>query len=126
MILMGHLKYIAEIPGNFMVRDQVEYYLLLELSSNKKNMTFPAEDAIHNPIVIQIDSSIGKIIPITSSEIENFEMVCEHKIDGLAVSITYENGILSRAATRGDGQTEPLFKLMLPRSIVKACWTRNQ
>lgn len=42
---------------------------------------------------------------IDHSEIENFEMVCEHKIDGLAVSITYENGILSRAATRGDGQT---------------------
>jgi len=29
--------------------------------------------------------------------------VCELKIDGLAVSITYENGRLARAATRGDG-----------------------
>ncbi len=29
--------------------------------------------------------------------------VCELKIDGLAVSITYENGLLTRAATRGDG-----------------------
>ncbi len=29
--------------------------------------------------------------------------VCELKIDGLAVSITYENGRLTRAATRGDG-----------------------
>lgn len=28
---------------------------------------------------------------------------CELKIDGLAVSITYENGELTRAATRGDG-----------------------
>ncbi|MDJ0952269.1 MAG: NAD-dependent DNA ligase LigA [Acidimicrobiia bacterium] len=31
--------------------------------------------------------------------------VCELKIDGLAVSITYENGVLTRAATRGDGTT---------------------
>ncbi len=30
--------------------------------------------------------------------------VCEQKIDGLAVSLTYEDGRLIRAATRGDGQ----------------------
>jgi DNA ligase (NAD+) len=30
---------------------------------------------------------------------------CELKIDGLAVSITYENGLLATAATRGDGAT---------------------
>jgi DNA ligase (NAD+) len=29
--------------------------------------------------------------------------ICEPKIDGLAISITYENGIISKAATRGDG-----------------------
>ncbi|MCL1140682.1 NAD-dependent DNA ligase LigA [Shewanella pneumatophori] len=30
---------------------------------------------------------------------------CEPKLDGLAVSITYRNGVYERAATRGDGQT---------------------
>ena len=32
-----------------------------------------------------------------------FELVCELKIDGLAVNLTYENGVFIRGATRGDG-----------------------
>jgi DNA ligase (NAD+) len=35
----------------------------------------------------------------------NVQYCCELKLDGLAVSLTYENGLLSRAATRGDGTT---------------------
>lgn len=31
--------------------------------------------------------------------------VCEPKLDGVAVSVTYEHGVLVRAATRGDGTT---------------------
>lgn len=34
---------------------------------------------------------------------DNFEYVVELKFDGLAISITYENGNLVRAVTRGDG-----------------------
>ena len=32
-----------------------------------------------------------------------FEMVCELKIDGLAVNLTYENRVLAQGATRGNG-----------------------
>ncbi len=34
---------------------------------------------------------------------DDIEYVCELKFDGLAISITYENGKLVRAVTRGDG-----------------------
>ena len=34
---------------------------------------------------------------------EDFEYVCELKFDGLAISLSYENGKLIRAVTRGDG-----------------------
>ena len=34
---------------------------------------------------------------------EAFGMVCELKFDGLAVALTYEDGVLTRGATRGNG-----------------------
>ena len=34
-----------------------------------------------------------------------FDMVCELKIDGLAVNLTYGNGVLVQGATRGNGAT---------------------
>ncbi len=42
------------------------------------------------------DTKVRKIV-------KNPEYVCELKIDGLAVSIEYKNGILYKGATRGDG-----------------------
>lgn len=38
-------------------------------------------------------------------DIVEFEYVCELKIDGSAIALTYENGILTRGVTRGDGIT---------------------
>ena len=34
---------------------------------------------------------------------EPYEYVCELKFDGISLSITYQNGLLTRAVTRGDG-----------------------
>ena len=38
-------------------------------------------------------------------EVDAVEYYCELKFDGLAVNLTYENGVLVRGATRGDGNT---------------------
>jgi len=35
---------------------------------------------------------------------EDFELVCELKYDGTSISLTYEDGVLVRAVTRGDGE----------------------
>lgn len=39
-----------------------------------------------------------KILP------EDYEYVCELKYDGASISLRYENGLLTRAVTRGDGE----------------------
>ncbi len=38
-------------------------------------------------------------------QLNDFEMVVEGKIDGVSCSLTYENGVLVKAASRGDGKT---------------------
>ncbi|MEM7029799.1 MAG: NAD-dependent DNA ligase LigA [Chloroflexota bacterium] len=46
---------------------------------------------------------IERLLPDEVS-IDDVEFVVEPKIDGLAVALTYENGLLIRGATRGNGQ----------------------
>ncbi len=48
--------------------------------------------------IIDFDKRVRKELPD-----ENIEYVVELKIDGLGVSLIYENGIFVRGATRGDG-----------------------
>ncbi|MGB3726181.1 MAG: NAD-dependent DNA ligase LigA [Glaciecola sp.] len=38
------------------------------------------------------------------NSLDTIEFACEPKLDGLAVSVLYENGVLKQAATRGDGR----------------------
>ena len=47
---------------------------------------------------------LGEWIDRITKEIGEVEFVCELKFDGTAISLTYENGALLRAVTRGDGR----------------------
>ena len=46
---------------------------------------------------------LHEFIARTEKEVGETEFVCELKFDGTAISLTYENGALTRAVTRGDG-----------------------
>ena len=47
---------------------------------------------------------LGEWIDRIVREIGEVEFVCELKFDGTAISLSYEDGVLSRAVTRGDGR----------------------
>jgi len=61
---------------------------------------------------------------------QQFNLVCEHKIDGLAVALTYVDGQLTTGATRGDGMhgeniTQSLRTIRsIPLSVPKEAPTR--
>ncbi|MDE5637850.1 MAG: NAD-dependent DNA ligase LigA, partial [Alistipes sp.] len=46
---------------------------------------------------------LHEFIERVEKEVGQTEFVCELKFDGTAISLTYENGRLQRAVTRGDG-----------------------
>ena len=91
----NHPEYILENSPTQRVGDRVldefekitHKVPMLSLSN-----TFSTED------LRDFDARISKLVPDHS-----VEYICELKIDGLAISIKYENGRLVSAATRGDG-----------------------
>ena len=52
--------------------------------------------------LIEFDRRLKRHLDI--DEDEKIDYVCELKIDGLAVSLLYEDGVLTQGATRGDGR----------------------
>ena len=55
-------------------------------------------NAFSNNELILFDQRVKNIL-----QIDTVQYVVEHKIDGLAINLMYENGKLVKAATRGDG-----------------------
>lgn len=63
-----------------------------------ENRMYSLENSYSKEDLIEWENRIQRIlgnVPV--------EYVCELKYDGASISITYENGILSKAVTRGDG-----------------------
>jgi len=56
------------------------------------------QDAFSKEDMLEFEKRITRITP------ENFTYFCELKVDGLAVELTYEDNVLVRGATRGDGR----------------------
>ena len=56
----------------------------------------------------EFDARVKRHLGLPEDTEENTEKIaylCELKLDGLSVSLTYENGVLVHGATRGDGAT---------------------
>ncbi|HWV27714.1 MAG TPA: NAD-dependent DNA ligase LigA [Aeromicrobium sp.] len=49
----------------------------------------------------ELDAWHGRLV---REGVDDAEFLCELKVDGLAISLTYENGTLTRGVTRGDGR----------------------
>lgn len=64
-----------------------------------KNPLFSLDNALSDKDLLEFDKRIREYI-----DSEKIEYVAELKIDGLAVNLNYENGILIQGSTRGDGR----------------------
>ncbi|MFN8673586.1 MAG: NAD-dependent DNA ligase LigA [Candidatus Sericytochromatia bacterium] len=61
---------------------------------------YSLDNAMSEGDLFDFDKRIRELV-----DVKEIEYVCELKIDGLAISLIYENGIFIRGATRGDGET---------------------
>lgn len=62
-------------------------------------------NSYNNEDLIDFDARVKKGLDLGSNTLfaEEIEYTCELKFDGLSISLTYENGELTQAVTRGDG-----------------------
>ena len=63
------------------------------------------DNAMNEDELIDFERKVKDRLKDRLNSDEQIEYACEPKLDGLAVSILYENGQLVQAATRGDGAT---------------------
>ena len=73
------------------------------------------EQVAHQPPMLSLDNTydhdeleewFGRLARLLPEE--EFEFVCELKVDGVSLSLLYEDGVLTQAATRGNGRVGDL------------------
>ncbi len=74
-------------------------------------------NALTEQELLDFDDRVHRLIE--RPDAESLEYFVELKFDGLSINLTYENGILVSAATRGDGETgeEVLHNVLTIRSV---------
>ncbi len=63
------------------------------------------DNAMNESELVEFDEQVRRFLAKEGLAVDVVEYTVEFKFDGVAVSLAYENGELSQAATRGDGTT---------------------
>ena len=74
-----------------------------------------------------IEDFIKKVNNFLNQKNKQFDLFCEPKIDGISATLIYENGILTRGLSRGDGETgeDILENLKTIKTIPKKIISNN-
>ena len=108
-------EYDELVKENYILENDFPRFKLSSSSSNKvgsqiqnkftKSTHLSAMHSLANGFnkkdLEEFDERVKKFLNLEANE--KLEYICEPKIDGLSLNLTYKNGILISAATRGDG-----------------------
>jgi len=101
------LKRLEELEGKYPVT-------IMPSSPTQRVGGQPLEgfpDVIHDPPMLSLDNTynIDELLEFEDralrflKDVPRLEWVVEQKVDGVAISLEYENGVFTRGSTRGDG-----------------------
>jgi DNA ligase (NAD+) len=125
--LIHHHNYLYYVDSNPEISDYDFDLLLLQLQELEKqfpqfafdnsptkrvggDITKKFETVVHQFPMLSLSNSYSEeeivdwVNRVKKIIVEEIEYVCELKYDGVAIGIRYENGQLTRAVTRGDGE----------------------
>lgn len=111
-IIFDYLKTIAEVFPK--IKELVGKPLVIDalLNQNEKSSWFQKgkhkvpllsmQNTYNEKDILDFHASIKRLFPTLSDK--DLEYVIEPKFDGLSIALTYENGVLIEAKTRGNGE----------------------
>jgi len=95
-------KLYPESVLSYSPTNKVGYKVLSDFAKVKhKTPMLSLSNVFNYDEFLEFDTRVKKILGAD----KNIEYVAEPKLDGLALSIRYEDGVFAQAATRGDGET---------------------
>ncbi len=110
--LMRELQVLEKSFPEFILPDSPTQRVGSESLKNFENFTHPFRMySLSNAMNIEeFEDFYIKIKKLQNNSLFDFvDFCCEHKFDGLAIELIYENGILTHASTRGNGEIGELI-----------------